>query len=53
MFKPLISAVVIVSAFAAPAFAFAQSTDNNNALTRTEVKAQLIQLEKGGLQPEF
>jgi hypothetical protein len=48
MFKSLIPAVVIVSALAAPTFAFAQSTDNNGPLTRAEVKAQLVQLEKAG-----
>jgi hypothetical protein len=51
MFKSLIPAVVLVSALAAPAFAFAQSTDNNGPLTRAEVKAQLVQLEKAGYNP--
>jgi Domain of unknown function (DUF4148) len=51
MFKSLIPAVVIVSALAAPTFAFAQSTDNNGPLTRAEVKAQLVQLEKAGYNP--
>jgi hypothetical protein len=51
MFKSLIPAVVLVSALAAPAFAFAQSTDNNAPLTRAEVKAQLVQLEKAGYNP--
>jgi hypothetical protein len=50
MFKSLIPAVVIVSALAAPTFAFAQSTDNG-PLTRAEVKAQLVQLEKAGYNP--
>jgi hypothetical protein len=50
MFKSLIPAVVIVSALAAPAFAFAQST-NNAPVTRAEVKAQLVQLEKAGYNP--
>ena len=53
MFKSLIPAVVIVSALAAPTFAFAQSTDNNGPLTRAEVKAQLVQLEKAGYNPSF
>ena len=51
MFKSLIPAVVIVSALAAPTFAFAQNTDNNGPLTRAEVKAQLVQLEKAGYNP--
>jgi hypothetical protein len=51
MFKSLIPAVVIVSALAAPTFAFAQSNDNNGPLTRAEVKAQLVQLEKAGYNP--
>jgi hypothetical protein len=51
MFKSLIPAVVIVSALAAPTFAFAQSTDTNGPLTRAEVKAQLVQLEKAGYNP--
>jgi hypothetical protein len=49
MFKALIPAVVIVSAMAAPSFAFAQ--DSNAPLTRAEVKAQLVQLEKAGYNP--
>jgi uncharacterized protein DUF4148 len=51
MFKSLIPAVVIVSALAAPTFAFAQSADTNGSLTRAEVKAQLVQLEKAGYNP--
>jgi hypothetical protein len=50
MFKSLIPAVVIVSALAAPTFAFAQSSDNS-PVTRAEVKAQLVQLEKAGYNP--
>ncbi|WP_213776465.1 DUF4148 domain-containing protein [Caballeronia sp. dw_276] len=51
MFKSLIPAVVIVSALAAPTFAFAQSSDSNGPVTRAEVKAQLVQLEKAGYNP--
>jgi len=51
MFKSLIPAVVIVSALAAPTFAFAQSSDNNGPVTRAEVKAQLAQVEKAGYNP--
>lgn len=50
MFKSIIPAVVIASALAAPAFAFAQSSDNA-PVTRAEVKAQLAQLEKAGYNP--
>lgn len=50
MFKSLIPAVVIVSALAAPTFVFAQSNDNG-PVTRAEVKAQLVQLEKAGYNP--
>ena len=45
MKKFLISALVLSSALAAPAFAFAQ---NNGPVTRAQVKAELIQLEKAG-----
>ncbi|KQR76205.1 hypothetical protein ASG35_13915 [Burkholderia sp. Leaf177] len=48
MFKALIPAVVIVSALAAPSFAFAQS---NGTVTRTQVRAELVQLEKAGYNP--
>jgi hypothetical protein len=46
--KFLISALVLSSALAAPAFAFAQ---NNAPITRAQVKAELIQLEKAGYSP--
>jgi hypothetical protein len=45
MNKFLISALVLSSALAAPAFAFAQS---NGPVTRAQVKAELVQLEKAG-----
>ncbi len=48
MKKFLISALVLSSALAAPAFAFAQ---NNAPITRAQVKAELIQLEKAGYSP--
>ena len=48
MKKFLISALVISSALAAPAFAFAQS---NAPVTRAQVKAELVQLEKAGYNP--
>jgi hypothetical protein len=48
MKKFLISALVLSSALAAPAFAFAQ---NNAPITRAQVKAELAQLEKAGYSP--
>jgi hypothetical protein len=48
MKKFLISALVLSSALAAPAFAFAQS---NGLVTRAQVKAELVQLEKAGYSP--
>jgi Domain of unknown function (DUF4148) len=48
MKKFLISALVLSSALAAPAFAFAQS---NGPVTRAQVKAELVQLEKAGYNP--
>jgi hypothetical protein len=48
MKKFLISALVLSSALAAPAFAFAQS---NGPVTRAQVKAELVQLEKAGYSP--
>ena len=46
--KTLISAVVVAAALAAPVASFAQS---NQPLTRAEVRAQLVQLEKAGYNP--
>ncbi len=48
MKKFLISALVLSSALAAPAFTFAQS---NGPVTRAQVKAELAQLEKAGYSP--
>jgi Domain of unknown function (DUF4148) len=48
MIKSIIPALVLATALAAPAFAFAQNTQ---PLTRAEVKAQLVQLEKAGYVP--
>jgi Domain of unknown function (DUF4148) len=49
MFKSLVPAIVIASALAAPAFAFAQ---DNSPITRSQVKAELAQLEQAGYQPD-
>jgi Domain of unknown function (DUF4148) len=46
--KFLISALVISSALAAPALAFAQ---DNDPITRAQVGAELVQLEKAGYNP--
>ena len=46
--KSLIQAVVIVAAIAAPVAAFAQT---NQPMTRAQVRAELVQLEKAGYQP--
>ncbi|MGF6239247.1 MULTISPECIES: DUF4148 domain-containing protein [Paraburkholderia] len=44
----LIKAVAIAVALSAPVVSFAQS---NQPLTRAEVRAQLVQLEKAGYRP--
>ena len=46
--KTLISAVVVAAALVAPIASFAQS---NQPVTRAEVRAQLVQLEKAGYNP--
>lgn len=46
--KSLIRAVVITTALAAPALVFAQS---NAPVTRAQVRAELVQLEKAGYHP--
>jgi Domain of unknown function (DUF4148) len=48
MFKFIIPAAVIVSALAAPSFASAQE---NAPVTRAQVRAELVQLEKAGYNP--
>ncbi|MCC8392756.1 DUF4148 domain-containing protein [Paraburkholderia sp. MMS20-SJTR3] len=46
--KSLIQAVVIAAAIAAPVASFAQA---NQPMTRAQVRAELVQLEKAGYQP--
>ncbi|TCK84018.1 DUF4148 domain-containing protein [Paraburkholderia sp. BL9I2N2] len=46
--KSLIQVVVVAAALAAPVAVFAQS---NAPLTRAQVRAELIQLEKAGYHP--
>ena len=48
MIKSLIPAAVIVSALAAPAFAFAQ---DNTQVTRSAVRSDLQQMEQAGYSP--
>ena len=48
MFKTFVPAVVIASALAAPALAFAQ---DNTQLTRSQVKSDLQQMEQAGYNP--
>ncbi|SAL78554.1 DUF4148 domain-containing protein [Caballeronia telluris] len=43
--KSLIQAVVVAAALAAPVISFAQS---NASITRAQVRAELVQLEKAG-----
>ncbi|WP_144139943.1 DUF4148 domain-containing protein [Paraburkholderia sp. BCC1884] len=46
--KSLIQAVVIATVLAAPVVSFAQS---NQPVTRAQVRAELVQLEKAGYTP--
>ncbi|RDK03090.1 DUF4148 domain-containing protein [Paraburkholderia lacunae] len=46
--KTFISAVVVAAALAAPVASFAQS---NQPVTRAQVRAELVQLEKAGYNP--
>jgi len=47
--KSLVSTVALASALAAPAISFAQQS--NAPVTRAQVRAELVQLEKAGYQP--
>ncbi|AOK31459.1 hypothetical protein WS67_08275 [Burkholderia singularis] len=47
--KSLIATVAVAAALAVPAVSFAQQA--NGAVSRAEVKAELIQLEKAGYNP--
>jgi hypothetical protein len=46
--KSLVQAVAVAAVLSIPAVSFAQS---NQPLTRAEVKAQLVQIEKAGYEP--
>jgi hypothetical protein len=47
--KTLVSAVVLASTLAAPVVSFAQQS--NGPVTRAQVRAELVQLEKAGYRP--
>ncbi|HEY3596074.1 MAG TPA: DUF4148 domain-containing protein [Paraburkholderia sp.] len=49
--KTFISAVVASTLLAAPVVSFAQSAQSNQPLTRAQVRAELVQLEKAGYDP--
>lgn len=50
--RTLVQAAFVAALVAAPALSFAQAqVQNNGPVTRAEVKAQLIQLEKAGYNP--
>jgi hypothetical protein len=49
MIKALVPALVIASALAAPTFAFAQ--ESNGPVTRAEVRADLVRVERAGYNP--
>lgn len=49
--KSLIQVVVVAAALVAPVISFAQQSDSSG-LTRAQVRAQLVQLEKAGYQPD-
>ncbi|SAK86775.1 membrane protein [Caballeronia catudaia] len=49
--KTFISAVAVAAAFAVPALSFAQQSDAS--LSRAQVRAELVQLEKAGYNPNI
>jgi hypothetical protein len=51
--KSFIEAAVIAALVATPFAAFAQSNPNNQPLTRAQVRAELVQLEKAGYDPSM
>ncbi|CAG9167099.1 DUF4148 domain-containing protein [Cupriavidus pampae] len=46
--KTLARTLLIAATLAVPAVSFAQSVDNNGPLTRAEVRADLVRVEKAG-----
>jgi hypothetical protein len=51
MIKSLVSAVVLTSALTVPVASFAQQP--NAPVTRAQVRAELVQLEKAGWRPSM
>lgn len=49
--KTLIAAALAATVLAAPAVSFAQANANQQPLTRAQVRAELVQLEKAGYRP--
>jgi len=49
--KNLIAAALAATVLAAPALSFAQADTNQAPLTRAQVRAELVQLEKAGYRP--
>jgi len=49
--KSLIQAVAIAAVFAVPTVSFAQSSESSQPVTRAQVRAELVQLEKAGYTP--
>jgi Domain of unknown function (DUF4148) len=49
--KSLIEAAVVAALIATPFAAFAQSNQNNQPVTRAQVRADLVKLEKAGYDP--
>jgi len=49
--KSFIEAAVIAALVATPFAAFAQSNQNSQPVTRTQVRAELVQLEQAGYNP--
>ncbi len=50
MFKTFVPAIVLTSALCIPALTYAQQT--SDSLTRAAVKADLVQMEQAGYNPE-
>jgi Domain of unknown function (DUF4148) len=47
----VIQSLIVAAAVALPALSFAQSNQANQPLTRAEVRAQLVELQKAGYNP--
>lgn len=49
--KSFVKAVALAAVLAVPAVSFAQSQPANGPVTRAQVRAELVQLEKAGYRP--